>query len=253
MFGSIDSYTTEYPDVNSSQADAPDETVAITSPPLTGKPSSHVSEPRKHNRGDYHFNRDLAPEGCKSINPVCKNYVPDVEKEFYSQIDKALNSGLKFTLCLVDVYSIPKAKVINLIEFCKNREIDIINYDYEPIVADGRRTPDEILKVLPEGTPTIIKQTFSIFSAPETHEHLRGVSPDALIIAGEICNCCIAASILGLDQNSIYHDWYGDEFGATQYGYPVYTHKDLILDSGYPDKDLNKIQNKLFYNFQLLQ
>ncbi|KEQ18722.1 hypothetical protein GZ78_01015 [Endozoicomonas numazuensis] len=200
--------------------------------------------------GEIHFDRKLAPGGEKSIIPVCNAYKPTTQNEFYSEIERALSNGVKFVLCLIDVHFTDKSKVIPLIEFCKKNNIEIINFDYVQIVATGRKTPDEIKKHLPEDTTTIIKETLSIFSSPETHECLRSISPDALIFAGEIAGCCVKASAMGFGEESMYYCWHGEEFGAVQYGYPIYTQKDLIFDDGYPEKDYQNLDHPLIYKFK---
>ena len=213
-----------------------------------GRESGEVKKPfRYHDKGDICFNASLTPHREKAVVAVCKNYFPDIESEFYFQIQRAIEKNVKFVLCLVDVYKLHKGRAVQLIEFCKRNKIDIINFEYSQNRCLHRKTPEEIVRHFPKGTPTIFKETFSIFSSPETHEHLKRLSPDALIFSGEVCDCCIKASVLGIERESIYFDWYGQEFGATQYGFPVYLQENLVYDDNNSYKDFD---HPLLYKFK---
>lgn len=244
MYGSISEKQTRH----FYQAEVVEEEIMKNS--LKGRPSGKVETPVRHEMGEIHFDRKLVPGGEKSVIPVCKNYEPTTKNEFYSEIEGALSNGVKFVLCLIDIHSTDKSKLIPLIMFCKRNNIEIINFDHVQSVAGGRKTPDEIAEHLPKDTRTIIKETASIFSSPETHEYLRAISPDALIFAGEVAGCCIKASAMGFGEESLYYCWHGEEFGAVQYGYPIYTQKDLIFDDGSPEKDYQKLDHPLIYKFK---
>ena len=214
----------------------------------TGIPSCRVINPqeREDKKGDIHFNRELAPDGKHAIRALCKEYRPDTHREFYNEIELAKSRGIKFTLCLIDTWFNEESSIISLVEFCKRHGIHIIDFNTELVAAIGSGTSDNIKKHFPENTPEIIKQTYSIFSTPDTHEMLDKLKPDALIVAGQVAGCCIRASVLGRrKENAVY----GEEFGANQYGFPVYTHKSLIWSAN-EGKDYDELQGDLLFKFE---
>ncbi len=183
--------------------------------------------------GEIVFNNDLKPLSVRSVKPACKSVVPNVSADFYDEIDRAVTCGVVFVVCLIDIDSNPKyeykERIFSLIDFAKKRRIKCINFEFEAVAACGERTPAEILQILPDKTPTIMKQTHSIFSAPETHEVLTVIKPDALILAGQMANCCIRASAYGVKQGTTYYENYGEEYGAVEYGYSAWLKSEHII------------------------
>ncbi|MCL6272178.1 cysteine hydrolase [Sansalvadorimonas sp. 2012CJ34-2] len=216
-----------------------------------GEPSWRVLSPKLRSIGEIHFNRELAPSGKESV--IASNYLsytPDISGDFYDEIDKALRSGLKFVLCLIDVYSDAEyiEELKKLVVFCKDRKIDIINFEFEPILAKAKKKC-KIANFLPQSTPNIVKPMPSIFSTPETHDHLRRLNAGALIIAGEFDNCCIRSSIIGIKEGTEYFEFDGEEFGAVEYGYSVYTQKKLIKNYDPTSPTLHSMEHERLYKF----
>lgn len=211
-------------------------------------PSDRVVAPKVRERGQVHFNKKLAPDGAECFVPQCKPYIPDTSQEFYSQINMALSNGVKFVVFIIDAMTFNNNSIIDLIEFCKKQNIPIVDIEFENNSARGWGTHECYKKHYPETAHKIIKPTLSIFSTPETHEYLKEKKPDALIVAGQVADICIKASIFGLKSDSEYHEWFNDEFGAIEYGFPVYTHPDFIYDY-YPEKGFSSLQHERFYKF----
>ncbi len=217
---------------------------------IRGIPSGKVTTPRKSKQdGEVHFNRDLAPRGCKAITANCMRHTPNIEEGFYEQINVALKNRIHFVTCLIDLGSdegfvIPN--VADLVMFSNHHSIPVINYIDESDAAYGNKTPKIVSKHFLTGTKNIIKPTFSIFSTPETHETLYDLKPDALIFAGELANVCVRASLEGFDDNDSLASTYGAEFGAVQYGFPVYTHNDLLIGA----RDRIQTHNKFYFCFR---
>ena len=176
-----------------------------------------------------HFNKDLIPGSSHAINPDCKEYTPEINNNLFSEVDKAMHQGITFTAILVDVSEKPYVEnILKLVEFCNSRSIPILNYEFEHHAAKGDRTPRRLKNIFTKNTTSIMKQTHSIFSTPETHLQLSKLKPDALIMAGEMDNCCIRASMYGVKEGTNYFDDYGEEYGAVEYGYRVYSQSELI-------------------------
>ncbi len=211
---------------------------------LEGKPSERVIKPRLFIRsGEIHFNRDLSPGGIRAVTPKCKKYIPDVEGKLYNEVSIALTKGIRFVTCLIDLNPHDSFTLMNaliLIEFCNTHSIPIIKFSLESDVAGGYKFPKSVRMQLTPTTKNIIKPTYSIFSTPDTHEVLKDFIPDALIFSGAYGDVCIHASSQGYDETYSSALLYGAEFGATQYGFPVYIHPNLITGElvKAPDNDL---------------
>ena len=196
-------------------------------------PSERVIIPRAITRdGEVHFNRDFAPGGCRAVTPKCKKYIPDKKGNFFCEVEKALKEDVKLVTCLVDINSNEHSyllSVIKLVDFCNHYSIPVVDFQLETDVALGRKTKTLIRDHFLPSTKTLVKPTCSIFSTPETHEMLFEFMPDALIFAGELAEICVHASVHGFSENYQYASGYGVEYGALEYGFPVYMHKEFVL------------------------
>ena len=94
--------------------------------PLLGVPSGKVTNPKQHSRGEINFNRELAPNNSLAAVPVCKKHVPNIKSEFYMELNTAIESGVRFVLCIVDPYCMmffDKPEILDLIDFCKDKKM----------------------------------------------------------------------------------------------------------------------------------
>jgi len=193
----------------------------------------------------------LKPGAEKSVISVVKSYTPNVKNGFYDELKLAINGDIKFACFIIDAMLDETPFIencIQLIRFCKKNNIPVMNFQHEPDAKAGLSTHPLLISELGQNTTTIIKPTFSIFSADLTHEHLRTLSPDALIIVGGEADLCIIASTIGNHKEVYATEDYGEEFGATEYGYPVYIQEGLV----YPDnveKILDSFKHELLFRF----
>ena len=176
------------------------------------------------------FPEAYKPNGDNSIVAVCRPYEPVMSENLFSQVANAQGYGLTFAACIIDPYSAKNQEaIVTLIDFCSENNIPVLIYRFASLEAAGKTIPSSIATRLPATATHIMKTTYSIFSSPETHRHLRDINPDALIFAGEVGECCIKASAVGLSRDERLYREFGEEFGAIDYGFPVYSQKDLIV------------------------
>ncbi|MCL1076620.1 cysteine hydrolase [Parashewanella spongiae] len=196
--------------------------------------------------GEIIFNQTLIPRGLNAVTLNCKIYKPNVNSEFYFQIEKAIEQNVRFALCIVDVRDSQILRTTQLIQFCKSKSIPIFAFEYSNNICVFEDIPSELKALLPKNQPRLIKETFSIFSVPKFHRELTRVKPDALIVAGSIGECCIKASILGTSDDFKCMLWHDKEYGAVQYGIPVYTQSRLIFSH---TKLFDELEHPLLYKF----
>ncbi|MBE8167479.1 MAG: cysteine hydrolase, partial [Shewanella sp.] len=188
---------------------------------ITEDETTFYSEP-----GTILFNQSLIPLATNAVMPIGNPYRPNVQSEFYRQLEVAQSQGVTFALCLVDIFSGQVKPILKLIAFCQKQSIPIVLFEYSQMFSLHSRVPVRIKDALQMGTMKydhIIKETFSIFSSPKFHKRLNELKTDALIIAGAAAECCIEASAIGTNEDFEYSAWHGKEHGAVDYGYSVYT------------------------------
>lgn len=204
----------------------------------------------KKKSNDSAFPSELKPGGKQAVSAQIKTpYTPDTSNDFWSEVVKAKNEGVKFVACLVDCYGLNSLNIMEFVSFCKDKGIEIINVEFDIYHDHGKET--FIADRLPAGTPTVVKSTQSMFSSEDMHKQLEDKAPDALIVAGEYLDSCIRSSIMGIKEGTVNHDKYGDEFGAVEYGFPVYSHFGLIRRerSMWGLEEYNKLEGDNFHKF----
>ena len=179
--------------------------------------------------GSVLFNQTLIPSGLSCATLNCKQYTPNTHSSLYYQIEQALKANITFTACLIDVHDSLIPRAVQMIDFCKIHDIRIFLFEYSNNICQFDDAPAVLKGKLEKNQSRIIKETCSIFSVPYFHKQLNTIKPDALIVLGSLTENCIEASVLGSNANSTYTHWHGTEYGAVQYGLPVYTHEELLF------------------------
>ncbi|CAM3460492.1 hypothetical protein [Parendozoicomonas haliclonae] len=210
------------------------------------------STPEKKESPATHFPNNLRPGSSNAVVAIPKPYTPDTSQPFYEELKKALDNNVKLVACLVDAYGCNTTEIGELVIFCRDHNIEILNVEFDIYSDHGKEISGIISSEFPEHTRTAIKSTQSIFSSPQTHHFLRQHAPDGIIIAGEHFNSCIRATTVGIKEGDPNHDMFGDEYGALEYGFPVYTHFGLIRETGSKQchEEYKSFTNENYHRFE---